>query len=81
MRLRGALQLTAAHAVGTAFATLPAAYTPAVSQYFLTANSLSGGVGSQVESLRVTSSGFLELGTNGSTGNYLLLEGITYVLN
>lgn len=87
VRLDGALSLTANQAVGAAFATLPALpanYRPAFSKYFLTGNSLSGGVGTEVESVRVinaTGGGFLELGSNGITGNYVLLEGITFPLD
>jgi hypothetical protein len=84
VRLRGGLSLTAGAAIGTAFATMPATYQPSFSQYFLTPNSLAGGVGTQAESVRVINAaggGFLELGTNGNNGNYILLEGITYVLD
>lgn len=84
VRLAGALSLTANQVIGAAFATMPAAYRPSFSQYFLTASSLAGGVGTQTETVRVinaTGGGALELGNSGNTGNYVLLEGITYVMD
>lgn len=80
VRLDGAIEVLTAQATGAPFFTLPAAYRPTEPHYFLTPNTLSGGSG-QIESLRVQTSGQVQLGHSGAATNYLFLDGAVFPLD
>lgn len=79
-RLSGGVALTANQPQNTVIATLPAGYRPPNDLFINTANNLSGGA-TNIESIHITTAGNIELGVSGSTGNYVMFDGVTYSLD
>lgn len=80
VRLRGQVNLTANQTAGATMWTMPAAYTPAFTQFFVTPNSLSGytlGISSVV----INANGTVECRPAGTSGNDVILDGICYELD
>lgn len=75
VRLGGSVDLLLNNAAGTVIATLPAAYAPAVDMDFTPANNLSGGDNG---ALRVNANGQIVQNQNGTAGNFLMLDGVTF---
>lgn len=83
VRLRGAVNLTAAQAANAIFFALPTGYIPSTGQDWATHNTLSGytpAAGSLPSSVAVTSAGHLSIFTSGAPGNFVVLDGIVITL-
>lgn len=74
VHLTGIVDLTAAQAAGTAFATLPSGYVPATTQHFVTGNNLSGYVAGE-RTIYVNSGGNVGISPSGSTNDFVDLDG------
>ncbi len=82
VRLRGRVNLTANQASGATMFTLPAGYQPVQNQNFVTVNNLSGFSGAAPNSVTLNGgSGAVMLGSAGSTGNNVRLDGIVIELD
>lgn len=77
---KGQVNLTANQVAGAVVFTLPVGYRPAFNYSFTVNNNLSGYAATNT-AIHVNSSGTVTLGVNGTSGNFISLDGIEFSLD